>query len=128
MKTLEVWALAILSVFAPIKMVLITALVLVGADFVTGVWAAKVRKEEITSARMKESVIKAAVYEIAIIFAFLAEHYLIGDLVPATKLVAALIGLVEMKSLLENLDSINGKPIFKSVIAKLGSRKDETAP
>lgn len=125
MKTLEIWLLALLAVFAPIKAVLITSLVLVSADFITGIWAAWRRGEKITSARMKESVIKACIYEVAVVFAFLAEHFLIGDLIPATKLIAALIGLVELRSILENLDSVNGAPVFATIINKLGSKKDE---
>lgn len=128
MKTLEIWGLALLAVFAPIHAVLAASLALVVADFLTGVFAAWKRGEPITSSGFKQSVVKVMVYEIAILFAYLAEHFLIGDLVPATKLIAGLIGLVELKSILENLDSIHGSPIFQALITKLGSKKDETTP
>lgn len=125
MKTL---ALALIAVFAPVKTVLVVSLVLVIADFITGVVAAYKRGDKITSARMKESIIKSLVYETAIIFAYLAEHFLIGDLMPVTKIIAALIGLTECASILENLDSISGQPLFKKIIDRLGSKKDENAP
>lgn len=126
MKYLESLGLAILAVFAPIQSVLITALVLVAADFITGVVASWKRGEKITSSGFKQSIIKAVLYEVAILLGYLAEHYLIGELVPATKIVGALIGVVELKSCLENLDSINGTPIFRSVIEKLVSKNEKS--
>ncbi len=124
MKTIEVWGLALLAVFAPVKTVLITSLVLVVADFLTGVWGAWKRGEKITSGGFKQSVVKATIYELAIVLAFVAEHFLIGDLLPATKIIAALIGLTELKSILENLDSINGTPVFQTVIQKLVKKNE----
>lgn len=125
MQYLKTLLLSIAAVFTPVKALLITALVLVIADFITGV-AASIRKgKKITSRRFKESILKAILYQIAIMLAFLAEHYLIGDAVPATKIIATLIGLTELKSCLENLDSINGKPMFRSAIKKLVNQDEE---
>lgn len=126
MKYLEIVGLSILAIFAPIKAILIAALVLVMADFITGVIAAYKRKEPITSSGFKQSILKAVIYEIAIILAYLAEHFLIGDLVPATKIVGTLIGLTELKSCLENLDSISGSSFFQTLIDKLVSSNDKT--
>ena len=116
---LEISILAILAVFAPIKAVLVTTLVLVMADFVTGVIAAYKRGEKITSTGLKKSVLKALVYEAAIVLAYVAEHFLIGDLLPATKVIGALIGMTELLSCIENLNSINGSPVFGILIGKL---------
>lgn len=46
-------------------------------------------------------------------------------LLPVSKIVASVIGLVELKSILENANSILGQDLFKTVIAKLGSQNDE---
>lgn len=119
MKTLEILGLALLAVFAPIKAVLGVTLVLVVADFVTGVLAARARKESITSQGFKKSVMKALLYELAILMGFLVEHYLTGDFFPATKLISSLIGLTELKSMLENLDSIAGQNMFAMLIARI---------
>ncbi len=124
MKYLEAAFLACMAVFAPIKAVLITTLVLVLLDTVTGVYAAWKRKEPITSAQLRRSITKIFVYELALGMAFLAQQYLIGDTMPVCKLVSTLIGLVETKSILESLDEVNGKPIFTSLIASLGSKND----
>lgn len=112
-------ALALLAIFAPIKLMLIGALVLVFADLITGVIAAYKRKEPITSKGLKKSIVKAFVYESAICLAYLAEHYLIGDFMPVTKILASLIGMTELLSCIENLQSINGSPVFAAIIGKL---------
>lgn len=116
---LEVTILALLAVFAPIKAILITTLVLVIADLITGIVAAYKRKEPITSTGLKQSVLKGLVYEAAICLGYVAEHFLIGDLLPVTKIIGALIGMTELLSCVENLNSINGSPVFGILIGKL---------
>jgi phage-related holin len=116
---LELLALSILAVFAPVKTVLITTLILVAADFVTGIIASWRKGDAITSRGMKQSVVKAVLYEAAILLAYLAEHYLIGDSVPATKIITSLIGMTELLSCIENLNRINGSPVFSLIINKL---------
>ncbi len=117
--------LALLVVFAPIKGAILAAFVLIVADLVTGVVAAKKRGEKIKSAGVKRTVGKILLYESAICAAFLCEQYLTGDLFPACKMVTALIGVVELKSVLENLDSINGGGMFKSVVDRLVQAQKE---
>lgn len=52
---------------------------------------------------------------------FLTEQYMTGDLVPVMKILAGLIGITELKSILENLEEITGMPIIKMLIDKLNS-------
>lgn len=125
MKHLETFLLSILAIFAPIKAVIITAIVLVIADLITGVLAAKKRGEAITSSGFKTTVGKILLYEVAICLAFLVQQYLTGDLFPASKLVAALIGLTELKSILENLDTISGNGMFRLLLQKVIQSKDD---
>lgn len=122
---LKVLALSILAIFAPIKPAIITVGVMVALDLITGVWAANKRKEPITSNGLKQTVMKLMVFQIALITGFLTEKYLTGDLVPITKIIAAFIGLVEYTSMLENLNEINGQPIFKSIIKKIGKDSEK---
>ena len=119
MKYIEVLVLAIIAVFAPVEATLLASLALVTVDFITGVVAAYKRKEPITSAGFKRTVGKLFLYEIAICMAFLAEHYLTGTVVPACKMVSTMIGLVELKSILENVDSISGTNTFAALVDKL---------
>lgn len=125
MKYLEILGASILAVFAPIKMVVVTMLVLVFVDLITGIIAAHKRGEKIQSAGLRRTTTKVTVYLVAICVGFLVEKYMLSDFISVSKIVSGLIGAVEVKSLLENLDSINGSPVFKAVIEKLGSINDK---
>lgn len=113
------WAL-----LAPIHTVMITTGVLILVDLILGVWSAVKRKEAVSSAGLRRTVTKIALYQLAVITGFLCEKYLLEGFIPISKLVASAIGLVEMKSILENADVINGSPLFASLINKLGSSND----
>lgn len=120
-KWFEVTLISICAVFAPIKAGLLTALVLIIADTITGVMAAHKRKEPITSAGLRRSISKLIVYELAILLGYLAEHYLMSDYLPATKIISGMVGAVELKSVLENLDALGGGGLLRTIIDKLGS-------
>jgi phage-related holin len=117
--------MACILVFLPIKATLITVMVLVGVDFVTGVLAARKAGKPITSAGFKRTVVKLFVYELVVMLGFLTEQYLTGDMVPVTKILGGLIGLTELKSVLENAQALTGIPIIQLLIDKLNrSEKD----
>lgn len=101
---------------------MITVGILIAADLVTGVIAARKRKEKISSARLRDSISKCLIYQTAIITGFLVQNYIIDDFIPIVKLVATAISMVELTSLYENLNTISGTDIFKEVIGKLGSK------
>lgn len=113
-----------LAVFAPVKAILIVTGVLIMADLISGVLAAKKRGESISSAGLRRTITKIFVYNMAVITGFLVEKYMITDLFPISKLIAGIISVVELKSILENLNTINGTDIFKTIIEKLGSSND----
>lgn len=124
MRILEGLALSVLAVFAPIQGIIITTLILILSDLITGILAALKKKQTITSAGLRRTVTKLAIYLSAVCLGYLVEFYMISGLLPVSKIVAALIGLTEAKSIFENLDVLNGNPIFKSLIEKLGSIND----
>ena len=113
------------AVLAPIKMVLLVTGILIFADLISGIIAAKKRGEEISSAGLRRTITKVAIYNAAIILGFLAETYMLDGFLPISKIASSLIALVECKSLYENLDEIRGGNLFKSLIDKLGSQNDE---
>lgn len=121
LKYLEPLAISIIAVFAPVKAALVTVLILTIVDLITGVVAARKRGERISSAQLRRTISKIVIYELAMCVGFLAEHYLMSDALPVLKLISGMIGLVETKSIFENLDSIGGNNLLKSVINKLGS-------
>lgn len=120
----EALLISVLAVLAPIKAAMITVGVLIFADLICGLLAAHKRGDKITSAGLRRTATKCFVYQASIITGFLVEKFLIGDIVPVSKIIAGLIGTVELKSLLENLDTINGSPLFLSLINRLGSNND----
>ena len=77
---------------------------------------------------MRRTITKVAVYNAAIMLGFLTETYMLDGFLPLSKIVSGLISVVEFKSILENLDVVNGNPIFKSLIEKLGSINDDKKP
>jgi sugar phosphate permease len=125
MKFLEALLATVLAVFAPIKMVIVTTGVLIMADTITGIFAARKRGEKVSSAGLRRTVTKSCVYLSAVCLGFLVETYMIDQFMPISKIISGVISLVELKSILENLDSVHGSSIFKSVIEKLGSVNDK---
>lgn len=113
--------IAIGAVFAPVKQVMVVTLIIMSIDLILGIAAAKKRKEPISSAGLRRTITKLFVYEIAICLGFLVQTYMLGELIPVVKIISSFIGLTELKSCMENLDDINGEPILKAIIDKLGS-------
>ena len=123
MKEWIVKALLVLAAtLAPIKALLIACGVIIAADMITGMMAAKKRGEKIESAEMRRSLSKMVVYQIAIISGFVLQTYMLEDLIPVAKVVGGVIGMVEFKSILENVSTIAGQDILQLVIDKLGSK------
>lgn len=125
MAWLKAFGLSMLAVVSPAKSLFIAALALTGMDLLSGVAAAVKRGERISSAGGRRTITKGLVYCLAILAAFVAEKFLLADLVPASKLVAGAIGCVELKSCLENLNTVAGGSLFKSIVDKLGSSNDQ---
>jgi len=117
--------LSTVAIFAPIKALLLVTGLLIFSDLVTGILAARKKKKKITSAGLRRTVTKIAIYNTAIILGFLTEKYILDGFLPLSKIAAGLISVVELKSVLENLDAVNGSSIFKTLIEKLGSINDE---
>jgi phage-related holin len=120
--------LSTLAVFAPIKALLLVTGILIFSDLISGILAARKKGQKISSAGMRRTITKVAVYNAAIMLGFLTEKYMLDGFLPLSKIASGLISVVEFKSILENLDSINGNPIFKSLIEKLGSINDDKKP
>ncbi len=116
--------MVLFAVLAPIHSVLIATGVLIFADLVVGIWAAKKKRRKITSAGIRRTVVKVLVYQIAIITGFVLETWVLNGLFPVSKIVAGTVGLVEVKSIFENLDIINGKPLLKEIVERLKSKND----
>lgn len=113
--------IVIAAVFAPAKGMMITAGVLILVDLITGVLASRKQGVKIQSSIIRRTVSKLLVYESAIALAYLAQTYMLADIVPAASIASGVIGLVELTSCLENINIISGENVLKKVIDKLGS-------
>jgi phage-related holin len=122
MKTLTLLLASVFAVFAPVKAVLLTTLVLVAADLVTGIIAAKKQKTPITSSGIGRTVSKLFIYEVAVLLGFLAETYMTGAAIPLSKIISAFIALTETTSIIENLNAITGTNLFSSLLTSIGSQ------
>lgn len=112
------------AVLAPAQPLIFSVGFLVIADLITGIWAAYKMGKKIKSAAMRRTVSKMAVFQVAVISGFLVETYMLENFMPISKIVASVIGLVELTSILENANKILGQDLFKLVISKLGSDND----
>lgn len=101
--------------FAPAYPIMIGIGFLVTMDFITGILAAKKRGEEITSKKMRPTIMKGFGYMAAILIAFVMQNVFLTDM-EVMKIVSGLIAMIELKSLDENLTSITGKSIFKQFL------------
>lgn len=123
-KIVERWLgpflLAIFAALAPIHSVLLVVGILIIGDLILGIWAAFKRGEEISSSGLRDTVTKLFVYNMVIVLGFIVQNHLVD--LPFVKVSASLIGIVEIKSVFENASDILGKPIFKEVLKKLGSK------
>lgn len=125
MKLPEALFASLVAIFAPIKAMILITMLLILVDLLSGVLAAHKRGEKIDSAGLRRTITKVGTYLTAICLGFLVETYMIEQIIPLSKLISGAIALVEIKSCLENLDSINGSSIFKTIIEKLGSVNDK---
>jgi hypothetical protein len=116
---LKALALSILVIFAPIKAALITVMVLSLVDLLLGILGARSKGLPITSRGLRRTISKVAVYELVVILGFLVETYLTGDAVPIVKVLAGMIGITELKSVLENLEALTGIPLLTLLIDRL---------
>ena len=114
----------LLAVFAPAKEMILTCLVLIAVDLITGIMAAKKTGQPITSAGIRRTISKVFIYETAIMLGFLTQKFLLADSVPVTNMIAGVIGLTELTSVLENMNRIQGDNVLKSIIDKIGSTND----
>lgn len=132
MSYIKLFIAALIAVLAPIREVLVTTLLLVVADLVLGVLAAIKRKEKIQSSKLKITVIKLFVYQLAIVLAHLVGEHLTGPLIPVLNMVTTIIGLTELKSVYEKLDVLSGGSLLKAIIARVSpnsvNTKDITPP
>jgi hypothetical protein len=137
MKAKLSYVLSILAAFIlPVKPLLLTVGLCIAADTVMGLYRAKKKKEKITSRKLSNVVSKMVLYQSAVLLFFILEKFLLGEFVILfvsiplflTKLVAATLCFIEIKSIDESYTLINGYSLwskFKALLARAKSAKEE---
>lgn len=100
--------LAVGAVLAPIEATMFAVGFLLCSDFITGIMSSLKAKQKITSAKMSRTLIKMFLYQLAVLTAFIGQHYLLKDAVPIVNVVAALIASTELLSCYENISYLTG--------------------
>lgn len=121
----KVWFLAVLTVFLPIKELMLTIGFLVGADMVVGIWKALKTGQRIRSRRMSDTITKLMLYQLAIMSGFLIETFIISELLPITKLVATVIAIIEFKSIIESIEAVTGKDLWSKLKLIIGRKSED---
>ena len=119
------WLLGIITIFLPIKELMITIGFLVGTDMVVGIWKSLKLGIKIRSRRMSDSVTKMLLYQIAIVSGFLIETYIIEALIPITKLIATVIAIIEFKSIVESIEAVTGKDLWGKIKTLIGRKSED---
>jgi hypothetical protein len=119
-KWLAALALSAVAALAPIHALMAAVACLIAADLITGILAARKRGEKITSRAMSRTIYKCLSYQLLVISGFALEHLLV-DVLPVAKLCAGAVGLVEFKSLAENVRTITGVDLT-TILAKVQKR------
>ena len=119
------WLLALITIFLPIKELMITIGFLVGADMAVGIWKAIKLRIKIRSRRMSDSITKMLLYQLAIVSGFLIETYIIEGLIPITKLIATVVAVIEFKSIIESIEAVTGKDLWRNIKTLIGRKNED---
>ncbi len=121
----KTWILACMSIFLPIRELMLTIGFLVGADMVVGIWKALKTGQQIRSRRMSDTITKMLLYQLAIVSGFLIEKYIITDMLPIAKLIGSVIAIIEFKSIIESIESVTGQNLWTKIKEVIGRKSDD---
>jgi membrane-bound acyltransferase YfiQ involved in biofilm formation len=122
--TLAIFA-SLFTVLAPVQPLVLVAILAIFIDTIFGVWRS-VKKNgwsSFKSRRLSDTLGKAALYSGGIVFTFLIERFIAGDIIAhfiaveliMTKFVAFFCVVVEVKSINESYESVTGKNILAAM-------------
>lgn len=109
----------------PMREVFYCMLFFVIVDLIVGIVASSRNGIARSSRRSRKSIGKLLCYMGAILLAYVAEHTFAGDGIGSYKYVGGFICLVEFISILENMATITGNPIFLKIIMLIRGTKGD---
>ena len=108
---------SLIAIFSPVIPLLLTVYFLVATDFILAIYRAwKKDPNSITSRKMSNTVGKLLIYTLTLLCLFLLETYVLGPILPFTKIVAGLISLVELKSIDETFKALLGYSFYSKLV------------
>lgn len=108
---------AVVSIFTPVTPIILTILFLVAIDFILAIYRVwRTDPKLITSRNMSNTIGKILIYTSTILSLFMLETYILGPIIPITKMVAALISFVEVKSIDETFKLLLGYSFYDKLI------------
>ncbi|MBE9488448.1 MAG: phage holin family protein [Bacteroidetes bacterium] len=120
------WLLALMGHLTPLKDVFFLLLLIVVADFLTGLRASKKKDIPWSSRRLRKSISKMLCYFGIVYLLFEFQNILNIDFIASYKLVAGFIYLVELISILENMAVITENKVFLKIVKLIrGKVKDD---
>lgn len=121
--TLKIFAATLLAALMdwlmPVKAFIVVTLLLVLADFFTGIAAARSRNESIHSKGLRRTATKFTMYTIAILGAHALQSVYFRDF-PMVFAISAYISVTEFWSVLENVGSVTNTNVLEAVREQLG--------
>ena len=132
--TLAIFA-SLFTVLAPVQPLVLVAILAIFIDTIFGVWRS-VKKNgwsSFKSRRLSDTLGKATLYSGGIVFTFLIEKFIAGDIIAhfiaveliMTKFVAFFCVVVEVKSINESYESVTGKNILAAMRKFVTRSKEE---
>lgn len=126
---------SLFTVLAPVQPMVLVAILAIFIDTIFGVWRS-VKKNgwsSFKSRRLSDTIGKSLLYSGGIVFAFLIEKFIAGDIIAhfisveliMTKFVAFFCVVVEVKSINESYESVTGKNILASMRKFVTRSKEE---
>lgn len=117
---------ALSQFLAPIADFIFVIALLMTADFITGIQAAKKRGEAITSQGWRRTATKIVVYSLLIIVCEEIKMIFFKDIdVKVTYAIALFIVMIELKSLSENIKTITGIDVWGKITEMFPSQTKE---
>ncbi|AXG68888.1 hypothetical protein KORDIASMS9_01106 [Kordia sp. SMS9] len=116
------WLFALL---APIVSVMLTVGFLISVNFIIETYAAIKKNIPIKKERIGNTISKFFIYNLVVMSAFLLEKYIVNE-IPFMRIIAGFIAIAEIKSILENFNSIYGINPFKALVRLIKKKSIDT--
>lgn len=122
--TLAIFA-SLFTILSPVQPMVLVAILAIFIDTIFGVWRSVKQGgwKSFKSRRLSDTIGKSLLYSGGIVFAFLIEKFIAGDIIAhfisveliMTKFVAFFCVVVEVKSINESYESVTGKNILAAM-------------